>query len=476
MKHLFILLISILCIIFACPWPAQAAPVNTENVKELNLVFLHGMGGHSDDHQLLSDCITDRLPALITDYEYGHPDIKVHTEIILRSYPNDVDIDTWANNIVDTLNERFPDKKNLVLIGHSMGGKTALYAVAHNIGNIASRVVMVVTINSPIKNLMNYYYIGGDNALGYWGAKLVMSNRGVLESLVNYDSSQDGQWVGTHKHWLAFVSAESSPISSQFDVSGVDALPRNIDDTIVPISAQYAEGADVVYYGEYEHGDFTRFTEVAGNLADQILRYIFGGNIECSVFSRAGSFEHQSGIFPGTSYWQDLVGGVLADSGTLTHKNDSFFRWQEWEDIVGNYLTGSNRSSYQITQNNSSPFFTGIEQQRWTGAEPQDGRISLNTRAAPRSSVQVNWSVYQQGLLPPGIKRDHYEVEVTTGTPLTSIGQVSWETDDQRDVRLRIWSQAQSPSRWFKAQWRVYFKESRQRKLIDEIPEPKGAE
>ena len=94
----------------------------------------------------------------------------------------------------------------------------------------------------------------------------------------------------------------------------------------------------------------------------------------------------------------------------------------------------------------------------------------LKTSAAPRSKVQVDWSVYQQGLLPPGIERDHYEVEVQTGTQLAGVGQVSWETNDPRDVRLRILSEAQSPFRWFKAQWRVYFKEGRQRQIIDEFP------
>jgi hypothetical protein len=84
--------------------------------------------------------------------------------------------------------------------------------------------------------------------------------------------------------------------------------------------------------------------------------------------------------------------------------------------------------------------------------------------------VQVDWNVYQQGRLPSGITRSHYEVELDTGTQLASIGQVTWEADDPRDLRLRIWSQAQSPFRWFKAQWRVYYKESLQRKVIDELP------
>ncbi len=471
MKRLLLLIMSVLCLSMTCHGLAQAASVNTDNVKELNLVFLHGMSGNSGDLQLLEDSIVAQMPAYITNYEYDHPDVKVQTDMLLRSYPNDVDIDTWANNIADTINKHFPHKKNLVLIGFSMGGKTALYAVSHNIGNLADKVAMVVTINSPIKSLVNYYYVGGDTALDYWGAQLLISSQGVLESLVNYDSSQDGKWVSTNKHWLAFISSESSPLSSQFDVRGIDALPRDMDDTIVPISCQYSDGADVVYYGQYAHNDFSKLDDVANYMADQILRYIFGGNVECSVFARGGSFEHKAGLFPGTDYWQDLVGGVLADSGTLIHKNDSYIKWQDWEDVVGVNSDGSTRSSFQTTQKNSFPVLTGIKQASWASPnDPEDGRIYISTRAAPRSSVQVDWSVYRQGILPSGIKRDHYEVELDTGTQLTSIRQVSWETDDPRDVRLRIWSEAQSPFRWFKAQWRVYSKESRQRKVIDELP------
>lgn len=471
MRRLLLLAMCVLCISIACPSLVQAASENTDNVKELNLVFLHGMGANSCTLQLLEDSIVDQLPPHITNYEHANPVVKVQTDTLRRCYPNDVDIGTWSNSIADSINEQFSDKKNLILIGHSMGGKAALYAVAHNIGNLADKVAMVVTINSPIKSLVNYYYVGGDTALDYWGAQMLISNQGVLESLVNYDSSQDGQEVGYNKHWLAFVSCESSPLSNQFDVSGIDALPRNMDDKIVPISAQYADGADVVYYGEYGHSDFSELKEVSDYMADQILRYIFGGNIECSVFARAGAFEHKADLFPGKDYWQDLVGGVLVSSGTLTHQNDSYFKWQEWEDIVGEYSAGSIRSSYQKTQKSSFPILTGIKQSRWASADdPEDGRIYLKTRAAPRSSVQVDWNVYLKGLLPSGITRDHYEVELETGSQFTTIGQVSWETDDQHDVRLRILSQAESPFRWFKAQWRVYFKESRQRQIIDEFP------
>lgn len=477
MKRLFLILIAVLCIGIVCPGPAGAATESTEKVKELNFVFLHGYNGHSCALQLLDDSIATQMPAYISNYEFENPGIKIRTDTLRRCYPNDVDIEAWAQNIADGINQHFSDKENLVLIGHSMGGKTALYAVSHNIGNLADRVAMVVTINSPIKSLMNGYYVGGDTALGYWGAGLVMPNQGALGSLLHYDSSRDGKWVGSHKHWLAFISGESSPLSRQFDVRGVDAMPRVMDDSIVPVSSQYSDGADTVYYGEYEHGDFSELDEVAGYMADQILRYIFGGDIECSVFVRGGSFEHRAGLFPGTDRWQDIVGGVLADSGTLTYKNDSYFKWQEWEDIVGKYSDGGIRSTFQTIQRNSFPLFTGIKQSGWTSTDdPGDGRVRLTTRAAPGSSVQVAWSIYEQGLLPPGIQRDHYEVEIETGTQLASITQVSWETDNLRDVRLRISSQAQRPFRWFKAQWRVYSKESRQKQIIDEIPVRNPAE
>jgi pimeloyl-ACP methyl ester carboxylesterase len=223
-KSFLSLIISIILFSIVLLGSAQAASENTTSVKEVNFVFLHGMGGNASAFQLLEDSLEAQMPAYITNYDYAHPNIKVRTDTLLRSYPNDVSIEVWANNIADAINKHFADKKNLVLIGHSMGGKTALYAVAHNIGNLADKVAAVVTINSPIKSLINYYYISGDTALDYWSAQMVLSDRGILESLVNYDSSQDGKWVSSNKHWLAFISAESSPLSSQFNSSGIDPL------------------------------------------------------------------------------------------------------------------------------------------------------------------------------------------------------------------------------------------------------------
>lgn len=449
--------------------PAQSTPLNPGQIKELNFVLLHGFGGHSCALQLLEDYIKDKAPAYIRSYEQENPGTRVTLSTLNRCYPNDVDIDTWAKNIAETVQKHLPGKDNLVLIGHSMGGKTALYAVANNIGKLAEKTVMVVTINSPVKSLQNYYYVGGQPSANYWELNWLISSRGAIESIMNYDSSRDGQIVGLQKRWLAFISAESAPLSNQFDAGGIDYLPRDMDDTIVPISAQYSDGADVVYYGEYAHSHFGESGDVASFMADQILRYIFGGTIPCSVLARAGTFEHRADIFPGKDRWEDLVGGLLASNGTLTHYNGSLW-WREWEDVVGVSATDSLRSNHEPRKPDHPLSLTGITQIGWIDpANDRDSRIRIRTRAAPFGTVQVNWSIYQQGLLPQGIQRDHYEVEITTGTPLADIPRVAWETDNPRDLRLRIWSQADSPFRWFKAQWRVYFKESRQRSVIDGI-------
>ena len=471
MKRLILLIAIGMCVQAGFCSPAQAAPEDPVRVKELNFVFLHGAGGNVCALQLLADSIMEQIPAYILGYERANPGTKILVDTLKRCYPNNVDIDTWANNIADSIDKHFHDKKNLVLIGHSAGGKAALYAVAQNIGGLADKVALVVTINSPIKSLHKYYVTGGGSVLDYCRARWLLSDQGICNSVVYYDSSQDGSWVGGNKHWLAFISGESAPFSEQFDVGRVDALPRDMDDGIIPVSAQHSEGADVIYYGEYGHSDFTVLGEVAALIADQTLRYLFGIYIECSVFARGGAFEHNADWLLGTDYWEDVVGEVLASSGVLRHMNESYTKWQEWTDVVGEYPLEGERSSYRVIRLNSFPLLTSIKELRWLNTgNHEDCRLYLRTRAAPRNCVQVDWSIYQRGLLPVGSKRDRYEVEIATGMPLSNIRRVSWATDDPRDLRVQIWSEAESPFRWFKAEWRVYFKESCQRKIVDEIP------
>jgi len=469
MKRLLLLIAIGLCVQLGLSSPVQSAPGDSIQVKELNFVFLHGVGGNACSYQLLADSIMEKLSIYTLQYEQTNPSTKIQVGALRRCYPGYVDINTWANNIANSINKHFDNKKNLILVGHSMGGKAALYAVARNIGDLADKVALVVTINSPVKRLDKYFITGGGSVEQYCQLGWFFPDKGVCNSLTYYDSSQDGLWVSLNKHWLAFISGEAAPLSEQFDVGGVDAWPRNMDDSVVPLSAQYSYGADVIYYGEHSHSDFGVSIEVADSIADQILRYLFGGYIECSVFAGSGTFEHKADWLPGTDSWEDVVGEVLASSGSLWHKNESYIKWQEWEDLVGECPLESERSSYQVSRT-SFPILTSIQESHWLSLDdPEDCRLYIRTRTAPRSSVQVDWGIYRRGLLPLGVKRDHYEVEVIDGTPLTGITRVSWVTDDPRDLRMRAWSQADSPFRWFKAEWRAYSKEIRQMMVIDEI-------
>lgn len=474
MKRLSVVVTVALCLQLGIYGSIESGPENPAVIKELNFVFLHGAGGTACSQQLLADTILEYIPAYIVAYEQANPGVKIKVNALNRCYPGDVDTATWAENIADSVDRYLPNEGKIILIGHSMGGKAALYAVARNVGSLADRTALVVTIDSPIKPLERYSVAGGGSFLAYCRAVLWQSGRGMCTSAASYDSSEDGMWVGQNRHWLAFIAGENAPLSKQFDYGGVDPYPRDMDDGAIPISAQYSGGADVVYYGEYGHSDFGTLPEVADFMAEEILHYIFGGSIECSVFAGSGKFGHKAQGLLGTDYWQDIVGDVLGMSGRLRHWNKSYIGWQEWEDVLEYYpptYDNDKRSRYYVSLVRSSRLFTGIEELRWLEAgNPEDCRVYLRTKAAPRSYIQVDWSIYRQGLLSVGTERAHYEVGIVAGTPLAGIESVAWVTDDPRDLRLEILSHAENPFRWFEAEWKVYSKEVRQRKVIDQVP------
>ncbi len=451
--------------------PGGVAAASPVQVRELNFVFIHGMNVTSAATQLLADTIEEQAQTYISAYEQANPGTTIRINTLQRSYPNNVDIDTWANNIADGIKKHFAGKKDLILVGYSAGGKAALRAVAQNIGNLSDLAAMVVTINSPIKRLKDYYVVGGGSVTDYIRVSRLISDKGIADSLGSYDSSADGLQVGTSKHWLAFVSAESAPLSPQYDFSGVDSFPEDMDDGLVPISAQYSAGADVVYYGEQAHGAFSDKADVAGIIAEQILRYLFGGTMKTPVLVSTGTFEHHAGWLPFTYRWYDRLGEVSGPNGIITHTNNSLFKWQEWEDTVGEYAQGYLHSSYQVHLS-SPPLLTTV-QARWLNpGDPTDSRLSLKTRAAPKSSVRVRWDIRQHQSLPPGVNRDYYEIKVTGVTSMVKVLRASWLMNNPSDTRVQVWSQAEGPFRWFKAEVKVYHEQAIQRKVIDEIFPP----
>ncbi|UCD09020.1 MAG: alpha/beta hydrolase [Dehalococcoidales bacterium] len=451
-----------------------AQPVHAEGkpeiVKELNFVFCHGMGGNPCTFQNITDRINEILPYFIDRYQEKNPGISVKVNFLDRCYPGHVDINTWANNIADSINERFEGKDNLILVGHSMGGKTALFATAHNVGNITNRVAAVITINSPIKKLDDYYVPGGGPMPDYCRTTLLGSDQGVCDSVAFYDSSADGLKVSREKRWLAFISAEPSPLSPLYNQSGVDIWPRNLDDGVVPLPAQFSEGADVVYYGEAQHSDVGAKDTTSLFLANNIMFYIFGYEMEFSIPARTGIVEHEADWLLGTDRWSDIVGGIVTANGTIIHKNSSFYKWEKWEDIIGQCEPGDERS-YSHVHLDSVPILTSIRSASWVNStNTSDCRLSVSTSAAPFTTVKADWTIFSAGLLPEETPRSFYDIEIIKGTPLASITDVKWWKDDPLNPVIWIRSQAQSPFRWFEARWSTYKKEKRIVNVIDDIP------
>ena len=452
-------------LLFQSAGALSAAP---DRVKELNFVFLHGMGSNSATTQFLADAIEEQAHTYIDSYQQANPGTVIQINTLQRSYPNNVSVDTWANNVADAVKKHFAGKKDLIIIGHSMGGKAALYAVAHNSGNLSAITSMVVTINSPVKKLNDYHVVGGGSVTNYIRANRLLIDAGIAGSVGAYDSTEDGLKVGTQKHWLAFISAESAPLSPEADYSGVDPFPGDMDDGLVPLSAQYSDGADAVYYGFREHSSVRDNSDVTSIIADQILRYLFGGTLITFIQADAGTFEHHAGSLPIIYRWNDSLGESTGDSGIISHKNKSFFRWQEWEDTVGICAPDKLPGSF-LTTRTSIPLLTVLEQARWLNpGAPDDCRISIKTRAAPRSTVTVKWAILQYAKLPVGF-RDHYEIKVTNGSSLVEMPEASWLTAELDDIRLEARSQAEGPFHWLKGEFIVYSQIGLERKIINEI-------
>ena len=455
--------------IFAGQYPAPvvaAGPVS--QVKEVNVVFIHGMGSCSSSTQLLSDAFEDQAKAYVTTYEIQNPGTSVQVNILQRSYPNDVDIDVWAANIADAVKKHFAGKKDLILVGHSAGGKSALYGVSHNIENLGDIVNTVVTINSPVKDLNSFYLAGGGSAASYIKTRQLTTNNSLADSLATYDSSADGLTVSKIGHWLALISSESAPLSSEFNVGGVDQYPQDMDDGLVPITAQYAPGADAAWYGDYGHSSFNQQPEVAAILADKILRYIFGVPLQTSTAGYTQTIEHHAGWLPYTFRWVDIAGESTGNTGVISHSNTSFFKWQEWEDTI-NITVSDTKSKYSVLRS-SLPWITAVTAVKWLNPDdPKDARIVVKTRAAPRATVRADWEILQFLSLPNGVEKDHYEIKVTNGASLAGIRQAVWYSFNGNDPRVRVNSEAEGPFRWFNAEVTVFYRRQITRKLIDEF-------
>ena len=81
----------VLCLILAGV-PGHFALASPVAEKDLNFVFLHGMGATSASTQPLADATESQAQGYIATYEQANPGIVVKVNTLQRSYPNNVDV------------------------------------------------------------------------------------------------------------------------------------------------------------------------------------------------------------------------------------------------------------------------------------------------------------------------------------------------------------------------------------------------
>ena len=264
---------------------AAAAPGNVQ----LNLLYVHGVqneaSGRSRAERSLSDLrgsVDADAPALIASYQASHPGVTVtihsaaanlYTATPSGSHPSDSTDPSlmddwevgdpgctttrqgdpcttayeWRYRLVQEIHRLFPaDARNLVLIGHSTGARTA-FEVASNTGpdgvgtydwGVQDRIAAVVSINGMVDALQpsRYDVVGplsfvtlckdSDLIGSIFGAGT--PGNGWCEYAGNVSGVAAADWVGQHKRSRVLISsADCSP-----------SLWNGASDSAVPLAAE----------------------------------------------------------------------------------------------------------------------------------------------------------------------------------------------------------------------------------------------
>jgi pimeloyl-ACP methyl ester carboxylesterase len=198
-------------------------------------------------------------PALMDDWEVGDPGCTTtrQGDPCTTAYE-------WRYRLVQEINRLYPNKKNIILIGHSTGGRTA-FEVASNTGpdgagtfdwGVRDRIAGVVSINGMIDALQpnRYNVIGAasfvttckngeyaGNVSGVASADWVGQNKRSL-ALISWGSCSPSLWTGENDGSLPFA-AQGSPLSRGLNMT--------------PASGQTYTVAYGIKYGSFCHSTIT---------------------------------------------------------------------------------------------------------------------------------------------------------------------------------------------------------------------------
>jgi pimeloyl-ACP methyl ester carboxylesterase len=296
----------------------------TSGTIELNLLYVHGVKNNAGSRTSAQHSLDDLRNSIDTDilsrvaaYQATHPDVTVNVSSAAANlytatpsgiHPSDSTDPTlmddwevgdpgcttsrqgdpcttayeWRYRLAQEINRLFPGKKNIILIGHSTGGRTA-FEVASNTGpngvnthnwGVRDRIAAVVSINGMIDALQpnRYNVIGAasfittcknGDVLSFFGDISAPGN-GWCEYAGDVSGVPAADWVGQNKRSLALISWGScSPSLWTGNNDGslpfaAQGSPFSMGVSMTPASGQtYMPAYGQTYGGSFCHSSIT---------------------------------------------------------------------------------------------------------------------------------------------------------------------------------------------------------------------------
>ena len=354
------------------------ATASASHTVQLNLLFVHGMSG-CDSERLVTgqglerfeQAVDAQLPERIAQWEARHPGTQVvsrtdrvnlYTAAASPFAPpgaNPLHMDDWTvgtdgctatrqgepcttafewrYRLAQEIKRLFPkDAKNLILVGHSTGGRT-IYEVASNTGpdgvgtydwGVQDKIAAAISVHGMVDQLGGapYSVIGPFDfettckASNFFYGGTCGAGSGWCEYAGRVAALDSADWVAKNKHALALISTASCSPSLwagyndgalPFDAQGSAWEPGM---SLTPTAGDTWRPAHGTVYGRFCHSDLTAQTvgprgDAVSAATTSLLDYLF---VSAPDVSAQGSMETGQVGF-GQSFASDLLGGACRE-------------------------------------------------------------------------------------------------------------------------------------------------------------------
>lgn len=291
------------------PLPPDGGPPPTP--LELHFAFIHGVDGSENDLADLETAIRDRVEARRPAFEAANH-VQLSVSSVRFNLYKDKDGSSfgtddgsqddvarhWRSQLATKLADAFPNgEKNIILVGHSTGGRVAM-EIAADVGGstntlgvanwgFTKRIAGVVSVHGMLDALKNYATIG-DVVPFSLGCKAVQSS-GWCGYAANVSGLPAADWVATNRHSLLLTSVVTDDRcgKSPWKEPSDQTLPTRAQGTPAGVGLHVLSDRDGVYrpshgipYGEFCHSDITRsgssrHVEAVQNATARIETWLF---------------------------------------------------------------------------------------------------------------------------------------------------------------------------------------------------------